>query len=682
MHATGLTELTNMTIPPHSSEENERASRSKPFQEMSDSLFASTFLPVPIPQSERPLDRSLKPNGTAESQPTVPLSDEPQPVGARVESQYEVEEPTYRDAPSPQHEPPPAPVGSRDFVEKIVERGVATETLPLAVFAVVASMAVMPMLLTHLGHLSHMPHRAHYGVVLVGFIALVVRRWYRAAGEPNFRFTVVDVALLVGAGIAFATASRVDSPWVGVFSCILLAGVFLRRLPSVDGIGYTGPLAFLFLLLPLPLGFDEQLIKSLQAFVTGCSSRLLDLVNVNHLVSGNVLELPGSQLFIDEACSGIQSLFAMLTCVAFFAAWTRRPVVLTVPLLAASVVMCTIVNILRIVIVVHAELRGINLVSGWQHECLGSGLFVVALWLVYCSEGFFLFLLAPIINPATGTPDNRSARFWNNLTQGIHGAVFGVVETERSEPSQPVTSGLFGFRLPPVFTRLAMFAATVVFAFCGISQHVGGADRAPLRSLSQIEEQMFERSESLQEDSLPELLGPWRRKSFERIDRSKGPITDSVSWVYRSPFYKATISLDYPFFGAHNVSECYHLTGWDVQEKVTTGAGYSKATLNRPFGEVALLFYDVFDASGTVELESVKGKLSERMKDFENSSERPTWQLQLIIQSDFGLSTMDLNDIETAFVEIRDELRAQIMSSNGGGQIHPLESGTSDDYFE
>ena len=43
---------------------------------------------------------------------------------------------------------------------------------------------------------------------------------------------------------------------------------------------------------------------------------------------------------------------------------------------------------------------------------------------------------------------------------------------------------------------------------------------------------------------------------------------------------------------------------------------------------------------------------------------------------------MDLNDIETAFVEIRDELRAQIMSSNGGGQIHPLESGTSDDYFE
>jgi hypothetical protein len=228
-----------------------------------------------------------------------------------------------------------------------------------------------------------------------------------------------------------------------------------------------------------------------------------------------------------------------------------------------------------------------------------------------------------------------------------------------------------------------MFAATVVFAFCGISQHVGGADRAPLESVNKLEEQMLERSESLHEDSLPELLGSWKRRSFERIDRSKGLITDSVSWVYRSPFYEATISLDYPFFGAHNVSECYHMSGWDVQEKVTTAAGYSKAVLNRPFGEAALLFYDVFDASGTVELESAKGKLSERMKEFEKSNERPTWQLQLIIQSDFGLSATDLNDIETAFVEIRDELRAQVTDPEGGVQnLINGKSGTSDDYFE
>lgn len=536
------------------------------------------------------------------------------------------------------------------------QRGTATETIPIAVFAVVAAMAVMPMFLTHLQHLSHMPHRAHYGLILVGFLVLVVRRWYGAVEKPTFRFSITDVALLAGAGFMFAVASRVGSPWITVLSCIFLAGLLLRRLPSVDNVGYVGPWAFLLLLLPLPLGFDQKLIQSLQTFVTGCSSRLIDLVGVNHLVSGNIIEVPGTQLFIDDACSGIQSLVAMLTCVAFFAAWTRRPSVLAIPLLAASVVMCIVVNILRIVVVVNAAIRGMNLTEGWPHECLGLVLFLLSLSLVYCSEGFFLFLLAPIINPATGTPDNRSARYWNSLTRSIHAAVYGVVDADRiDEPAQQVS--WLTFRLPSAFTRFAMFGATFCFAMLGFSQHVGGAHKGPLNSMTQVESEMLHRAEALCEDSMPQQFGPWTRVRFERQEKVRGLISDSVSWVYRSPFYEATISLDYPFFGSHNVSECYQLAGWDVRERLTTPAGYSKARLHRPFGEAALLFYDVFDANGTIELESTTGRLSERFKQFENSSERPAWQLQLIIRSDYGLTKSDLQNIELAFIDVREHIR-------------------------
>ena len=574
-------------------------------------------------------------------------------------------------------EPEPQPkllTGLRDAITNtgagVSERYSASAAIPICVFAIVAALALMPMFLTHLGHLSRMPHRSHYVIVLLGFAVLVWRRWAKATSEPQIALRPLDVAILVGSCVLFAIATRLGSPWLATASLVFLAGVFLRRLPSVDGIGYGGPWAFLLLLLPLPLGFDQSLIGSLQVFATTCSSRLLDLMTVNHMVSGNVLELPGRQLFIDEACSGIQSLFAMLTCVAFFVVWTKRPVILAIPLLLSSVVMCTITNIFRIVLVVQAELRGVDLATGWPHECLGVTLFALALGLVYCSEGFFLFLFAPIINPATGTPDNRSARFWNNLTKSIHTAVYGVLPTGQETTE---STWLDRFLHPQAIAKACVLTATLCFAFFGVTQHIHGHDSAREEEMSGLEHAMLQQSEALREDSLPEAMGPWRRVSFERIDRNGGLITDSVAWTYRSPFYEATLSLDYPFYGSHNVSECYHLTGWDVREKTTTPLGYSKATLSRPFGEHALLFYDVFDAEGTVELESVRGKLTERLEDLNDRSKRPTWQLQLIIQSDFGLTRSDLNETELAFRDLRNQLRQIVTgkpatASSGGAQ--------------
>ncbi|MFK7819194.1 MAG: exosortase U [Planctomycetaceae bacterium] len=539
----------------------------------------------------------------------------------------------------------------------------ATATIPIASFAFVAAIALMPMLLTHFGHLSRMAHRAHYGLVIGAFAALFVQRWYRSSRQVRLDMEVPDVVLLVGSAVVFAIASRVGSPWVGTLSCVLLAGFFLRRFASVDNVGYLGPWSCLLLLLPLPVGMDQKLISFLQEFATGSSSRLLDLMGVNHLVSGNILELPGSQLFVDEACSGIQSLFAMITCVAFFAAWTRRPAVLAVSLVAASVVMCTIVNIIRIVIVVHAEVADITLTSGWPHELLGITMFLLALLLVYCSEGLFLFLLAPIINPATGTPDNRSAQLWNNLTQSIHGAVFGVTDTE-SSPSRGIRRPWLGITIPPQAIRSAMFVATICFAIFGMGHHVTKADGKKARRITQAESAMVERSEALKKSSLPETIGPWKQASFERLNYNRSAITDSVAWVYRSPFYEVTVSLDYPFYGAHNVSDCYHMRGWDVQERVTTEAGYSKAKLNRPFGETAVLLYDVFDSQGTVELETAGGRILERIREFEDKSERPTWQLQLIVRSDFGLSGNDLQEIEAIFVDLRTRIRGLVLASH------------------
>lgn len=527
-------------------------------------------------------------------------------------------------------------------------------------FAVVALIALLPMFFTHLRNVSRLPHREHALLVLFGFTVCVFRRWDRdrVVTIDCREFSIADVLLLLfGMGV-FALATAIRSPWLGTVSMICVAGLLLRRLPSVGNRGYFGPWACLMLLLPLPLGLDQKLVQSMQVAATGWSSRLLDTIGVRHLISGNVLEIPGHRLFVDQACSGIQSLFVMLTCIALFCAWTRRPTVLTVPLLLSGLVMCLVSNVIRITVVVLASARGLDLSDGWQHQALGLAVFAMALFLVYCSEGLFLFLLAPVMNPATGSPDNRVARRWNDLTAAIHTTLLGIPEDEL-----PIdrSHDAFGWvRIPTALSRVAVVSCTVGFAVLGVSQQVAGTEAAPtIKRLSEFEAVMLDRSEALSKESLPEALGGWRQTSFERIEGSSGTLTDSVTWVYESPFYRATVALDYPFFHAHNVTECYHLSGWDVQNRVTTDAGFSRATLHQPFGRMALLFYDVFDSGGNVELETASGRLEERL-GLGKPDQRAIWQFQMIVETDYGLTESDMREIETRFAELRSNVRSYI----------------------
>src|SRR5205823_3954299 len=82
---------------------------------------------------------------------------------------------------------------------------------------------------------------------------------------------------------------------------------------------------FLWLAVPLPLGLDQNLITSLQPLTARGSSVLLDQLGVFHVRAGNVIEVPGKRLMVEDACSGIHSLFAVLACTSFFALWSGRP---------------------------------------------------------------------------------------------------------------------------------------------------------------------------------------------------------------------------------------------------------------------------------------------------------------------------------------------------------------------
>ncbi len=67
----------------------------------------------------------------------------------------------------------------------------------------------------------------------------------------------------------------------------------------------------LIITIPLPFNLDERLIKDLQLTSSNSASAILDLAGVLHLQSGNVLEIRTGKLFVDRACSGVGSLYAL-----------------------------------------------------------------------------------------------------------------------------------------------------------------------------------------------------------------------------------------------------------------------------------------------------------------------------------------------------------------------------------
>src|SRR5262249_1081986 len=98
------------------------------------------------------------------------------------------------------------------------------------------------------------------------------------------------------------------------------------------------------------------------------------------------------RLMVEEACSGINSLFAMLACALFFVIWARRPVVRGTLLVLAAVGWVLLANIARVVIIAVAHTRfGWDLVAGGPPDLRGWGLFAITLLLIWSTDRLLMF---------------------------------------------------------------------------------------------------------------------------------------------------------------------------------------------------------------------------------------------------------------------------------------------------
>ena len=137
------------------------------------------------------------------------------------------------------------------------------------------------------------------------------------------------------------------------------------------------------MIIPPPFGLDWKLITVLQTVTGRAGSHVLDMLGVLHVMEGNVVRVPGREFMVEEACSGIHSLYVVLASSLFFVLWARRPLWQCRAPDLAGFAWVMLGNIARVVTVAYLGTRwGIDVGEGWRHEALSLFFFLVSLGLL------------------------------------------------------------------------------------------------------------------------------------------------------------------------------------------------------------------------------------------------------------------------------------------------------------
>ena len=159
------------------------------------------------------------------------------------------------------------------------------------------------------------------------------------------------------------------------------------------------PLAFLFLMIPIPAIVYAQITLPLQIHASRMASWLLALSGVPVLREGNIIQLPAMTLEVAEACSGIRSLISLIALAVIYGYFLEPSVWRRLVLVAAAVPIAIAANALRIM--------GTGLLVQFWSPDAGTGFFhVFSGWLIFVLAMLMLFAFHAALRAVTSRRSN------------------------------------------------------------------------------------------------------------------------------------------------------------------------------------------------------------------------------------------------------------------------------------
>jgi len=225
----------------------------------------------------------------------------------------------------------------------------------------------------------HNDNYSHGPLVPLVSAALIWTRRRRLARLP-VRGTSWGVAVVALACALEVLGVRADVlAFQGWSLVLMLFGLALTLL----GAGWTRvlafPLAFLVFMLPFPAVFVNQISFALKEITVRISTQAAEWLGASLLRDGMTLYLQSGELRIENPCSGLRSLIALLATGALFAgiqrgAWWRR-----ILLFAIALPIAMLANAARItLLIVVGHYVGVQAAGGKLHDFSGYLLYALA----------------------------------------------------------------------------------------------------------------------------------------------------------------------------------------------------------------------------------------------------------------------------------------------------------------
>jgi exosortase B len=197
------------------------------------------------------------------------------------------------------------------------------------------------------------------------------------------------VVLLVGLAMLFMARTQdlisveVLSELPVIAGCVLmLAGWKVLRILAF-------PIGFLFFTIPAPGWMVDGATVPLKVLISDGVTRFLYAAGYPIAQNGVVIMIGPYQLLMQDACAGMNSIFALSAIGMFYVYAFRWKSKLRSLILLAAVIPITIVaNFLRVLaLVLIAYYGGVDLVDGMLHDLTGIALFVFAMALLFIFDG-------------------------------------------------------------------------------------------------------------------------------------------------------------------------------------------------------------------------------------------------------------------------------------------------------
>nr|WP_294402915.1 exosortase U [Prosthecobacter sp.] len=450
---------------------------------------------------------------------------------------------------------------------------------------------------------------------------------FRAVSFPKnptaYNWLVVCHLLL--ALIAFVLIS----PFMAGLACVVSSAalaVAKGKPAGHEAPAWALPALSLFFI-PPPMMLDQQVHQVLAGLAARLSQGWLDAMQVLHVVQGTIVATPEKRFFVDDACSGTNTMMVAICVALIISCFNNRSWIHALVLLVTAGLISVASNVLRICLVIGGlHYWGLELDQGTAHEAVGVVFFLLDLALVWSADHGWYFALNS--SNEVERPDPYGTPKMPAAASGLHGSL-----------SMGVAVIGMTLILGPEILALSRTANAPVAA-----KPLGEAD----------------------EFNLPEELAGWVREGDQPVENSMiGNLgVRNQVWLYRKGRQEAFVAVNFPFLGFHDTRLCYSGQGWQFQRQVDGSLpGDTQNTvrfleMNQPTELArAHLWLSVLDENGTAQAFASEKPLDRMTERLISRWSNPSPVLNTYVLQIMSIEPENDSRVQSAVTELLAEAR-------------------------